>query len=1164
MLNIDRGIKLSDSSSFVNLHVHTEFSLLDGAITIKDLIKKAEGFNMPYVAVTDHGNMFGAVQLFSQCKGTSVKPIIGCEVYVAPGDRRDHAPAKDGQPNNYHLVLLVMNETGYKNLSRLVTMGHLEGFYYKPRIDMEILRLYNEGLIAMSACMKGIVPYYIMKGRMEIAAQKAQELESIFDDNRFYLEVQANGMPEQDDVNKRLRELSKRLSIPLVATNDCHYLNREHAEAHDALLCIQTGKLVDDVDRMRFSTNEFYFKSREEIEKTLGDGYTDALDNTVKIAERCTYQMKFGEYKYPVYHIEGEKSLDDLLKEEARKGLVKRLNQREKEDGPLSEELKKEYKERLEYELDVITKMGFSGYFLIVGDFIDYARKSGIPVGPGRGSAAGSLAVYCLGITNLDPIKYNLLFERFLNPERISMPDIDIDFCMNGRDDVIRYVTQKYGYENVGYIVTFGTMKARGVIRDVGRVLNIPYNDVDKIAKMVPEGPKVTLASAMEEEPDLKKLENGQETERKLLRIAKALEGIARHSSTHASGIVISDKPLVEYLPVIKGQNDEIMTQFTMDQLEKVGLIKFDFLGLKTLTVIKHAVTLIKESTGVELDIDSISLTDEKTFRLCQEGKTTGVFQLESDGMKDLLRRLKPEDFEDLVALVALYRPGPMDWIPDYIDGKHGRRKPNYLHPKLEPILGKTHGVAVYQEQVMQIARDLAGFSMGEADVLRKAMGKKKADLLAEQKEKFVKGCVKNGIEVTLAEKIFAFIEPFAGYGFNRSHAACYALIGYQTAYLKAHYPVQFMAALLTNDMGSPDKTIKNIAECREMGIRILPPDVNESRADFTVVNDAIRFGLAAVKNVGMKAVESIIEARDKDGRFTDIFDFSKRVDGSKVNKRVLEGLIQCGAMDFTGVYRSQLFASVDDVIRVSGANHNPNQLTIFGAMKGDNKGMAALFEFPELNEWNEREKLKREKESLGFYITGHPLNEYQKTAERYATTTIAGLLKSEEHSQVKVAGVIADIKLKRTKKGDRMAVITLEDQSDSVEAVFFPEAFNASSHLLKGDDPVLVTGNVEINENMAKIIAKEVASLETLRQQAIKVIKFSLDEKKVTKAYLEELRDIFFKYPGESSVEFMLEGDNGKKFCICANNHYRVLPCDEMMCEIEERTGQRIPCTYL
>ena len=1154
---------MSDNSTFVNLHVHTEFSLLDGAITIKNLIKKAAGFNMPGVAITDHGNMFGAVQLFTHSKNTGVKPIIGCEVYVAPGDRRDHAPSKDGQPNNYHLVLLVMNETGYRNLSRLVTMGHIEGFYYKPRIDMEILRNYNEGLIALSACMKGIVPYNIRKGRMDIAAQKAREFENIFDDGRFYLEVQSNGMPEQDQLNKKLRELSNELKIPLVGTNDCHYLNREDSEAHDALLCIQTGKIVDDPDRMRFSTDEFYFKSREEMEKTFDGDFTDSLDNTLEIASRCTYEMEFGIYKYPVYHTDEGKGLDDLVREQARKGLQKRLAQREREEGPLSEELKKEYETRLEYELDIITKMGFSGYFLIVGDFIEYARSTGIPVGPGRGSAAGSLAVYCLGITNLDPIKYDLIFERFLNPERISMPDIDIDFCMNGRDDVIKYVSGKYGYENVGYIVTFGTMKARGVIRDVGRVLNIPYADVDKIAKMVPEGPKVTLERAIEEEPDLKKLENGEQTERALLKIARSLEGISRHSSTHASGIVISDKPLVEYLPVIKGQNDEIITQFTMDQIEKIGLIKFDFLGLKTLTVIKHAITLIKESTGQDVDIDSISLTDGKTFRLCQEGKTTGIFQLESDGMKDLLRRLKPEDFEDLVALVALYRPGPMDWIPDYIEGKHGRRKPEYLHPKLEPILGKTHGVAVYQEQVMQIARDLAGFSMGEADVLRKAMGKKKADLLAEQKEKFVKGCVENGINKTLSERIFSFIEPFAGYGFNRSHAACYALIGYQTAYLKAHYPVQFMAALLTNDMGNQDKTIKNIAECREMGIKILPPDVNESRADFTVVSDAIRFGLAAVKNVGIKAVESIIEVRDKDGKFKDLFDFCERVDGSKVNKRVLEGLIQCGALDFADVYRSRLFASVDDFIRMAGANHDPNQLTIFSTMKSDNKGLMALFQFPELDEWSDREKLKREKESLGFYITGHPLNEYKEAVERFASSSIEGLTEIGDRSQVKVAGVIADVKIKRTRKGDRMAIITLEDQSGSAEVVFFPDAFNSSSHLLTGDDPLLVTGIAEINENKAKIIAKEVESLEILRQQAVKIIEFELDEKKITREFLEELRDIFFRYPGESCVEFRMEGDNGRIFHICANDHYRVLPCDEMMCEIEERTGHRIPCSY-
>ncbi|MFC1494048.1 DNA polymerase III subunit alpha [Thermodesulfobacteriota bacterium] len=1154
---------MSDNPSFVNLHVHTEYSLLDGAIPIKKMIKKAADLGMKSVAITDHGNIFGAVQLFTEAAKANIKPIIGCEIYVAPGDRRDHAPSRDGQPNNYHLVLIVMNEAGYKNLSRLVTMGYLEGFYYKPRVDMEILREYNEGLIALSACMKGIVPYNIGKGRMDLAKEKAQELESIFNNGRFYLEVQANGMPEQDELNRKLRELSGEISIPLVGTNDCHYLNKEESEAHDALLCIQTGRIVDDPQRMKFSTNEFYFKSRKEMERTFTDDYSDALNNTLEIAQKCTYEMEFGNYKYPVYYTEGKRDLNEIVRDDARKGLERRIKQREKKEGKLSDELIKEYNDRLEYELDIITKMEFSGYFLIVSDFIEYARKEGIPVGPGRGSAAGSLVVYCLGITNLDPIKYDLLFERFLNPERISMPDIDIDFCMNGRDNVIKYVSDKYGRENVGYIITFGTMKARGVIRDVGRVLNIPYGDVDKIAKLIPEGPKVTLEKAMKEEPELKNLEQGEETEKQLLKVARSLEGIARHSSTHASGIVISDKPLVEYLPLIKGSNDEIITQFTMDQVDKIGLIKFDFLGLKTLTVIKHTIDLIKESTGNEIDIDNISLTDEKTFELCQKGRTTGVFQLESGGMKDLLRRLKPEDFEDLVALVALYRPGPMDWIPDYIDGKHGRRFPEYLHPKLEPILGKTHGVAIYQEQVMQIVRDLAGFTMGEADVLRKAMGKKKVDLIAELKVKFLEGCKKNDIGKKLAEKIFSFIEPFAGYGFNRSHAACYALIGYQTAYLKAHYPVQFMAALLTNDMGNQDKTIKNIAECREMGIEILPPDINESRADFTVVDEAIRFGLAAVKNVGIKAVESIIEIRDSDGKFKDLFDFCERIEGSKVNKRVLEGLIQCGALDFTGIFRSRLFASIDDVVRMSGANHDPNQLTIFSSMKDESKGMMDLFQFPEINEWSDREKLKREKESLGFYITGHPLNEYEKAVQRFATTSIQGMSELEDRSLVKVAGVITDVNIKRTKRGDRMAIVTLEDQTGSSEVVFFPDAFEKVSHLLKGDDPLLVTGIAELNDKKAKVIAKEADSLENKRQQSIKVIEFELDEKKVTREYLEELRDVFFKYPGESSVEFKVDDGNGRTFYICANNHYRILPCNELMCEIEERTGCKIPCTY-
>jgi len=1149
---------------FVNLHVHTEFSLLDGAITINRLMEKAGSIGMDSVAITDHGNIFGAVQLFDNAKKAGIKPVLGCEVYVAPGDRRDRSPSKDGQPNAYHLILLVMNEIGYRNLSRLVTLGHLEGFYYHPRVDMELLKEFNDGLIAFSACLKGVIPYYIEAGRTDIAIKKAKELASIFDKDRFYLEVQANMLPEQEKVNRRLRELSRDLSIPLVATNDCHYLNRNDAEAHDALLCIQTGKTIDETKRLKFSNNEFFFKSRGEMEASLGDGYKDALDNTVEIARRCIYEMEFGNYKYPVFNGHGKKDLNELIAEEARAGLEKRLKQREKEDGPISPELRKEYEERLEYELGVITKMGFSGYFLIVADFIDYARRADIPVGPGRGSGAGSLAVYCLGITNLDPIKYDLIFERFLNPERISMPDIDVDFCMNGRDEVIRYVSEKYGRENVGQIITFGTMKARGVIRDVGRVLNIPYNEVDKIAKLVPEGPKVSLEKAIDEEPALRHLEQGQESEKKLLKISRALEGLSRHASTHASGVVISDKPLVNYLPLFKGANEEIMTQFTMDQIEKLGLIKFDFLGLKTLTVIKHTLKLIEGSTGRKIDIDNIPLDDAKTFKLCQEGNTTGVFQLESGGMKDLLRSLKPEVFEDLVALVALYRPGPMDWIPDYIDGKHGRKKPKYLHPKLEPILSKTYGVAIYQEQVMQIARDLAGFSMGQADVLRKAMGKKKADLLAEQKDKFIKGCEANGINRELAEKVFNFIEPFAGYGFNRSHAACYALIGFQTAYLKAHFPVQFMTALLTQDMGVQDKTIKNIAECREMGIKILPPDINESQADFAVAGDGIRFGLAAVKNVGIKAVESIIQAREDGGPFKDLSDFFTRIEGSKVNRRVLEGLIQCGAFDFTGIHRAKLFASLDTIIKFYGGSRDPNQLTIFSSLAGDNKGFGGMLELADVPEWEQREKLKREKDALGFYITGHPLDEYKREVGLFAAHTVEEILNLKEKAEVRAAGIIENLRMKRTKKGDMMAILDLEDQTGSIEVIVFPDAYSKYSLFLKSEDPLMITGMAEVDENRSKIIAKEIESLGTLRIKAVKAAEIGLDGSSVSKAQLEEIRDVFFRNPGECPVLFRMDmGEGGQDFIIAPDNHYRISPTSEMLKEVEGLTGHKVVLRY-
>ncbi len=1151
---------MTDHSPFVHLHVHTEYSLLDGAIRISQMLKKSRDLGMDAVAITDHGNMFGAVQFYVQAAKAGIKPIIGCELYVAPRDRRDRSPSSDGGPNAYHLLLLVINEEGYRNLSRLVTLGHLEGFYYHPRVDMELLRRHNAGLIAFSGCLKGAIPYFIMTGRIETARERAQELASVFDDDRFYLEVQANNLPEQIKTNKVLKEMSKDLSIPLVATNDCHYLDQPDAEAHDVLLCIQTGKTIEDEKRLKFSNNEFYFKSPLEMGQTLS-GFEEALRNTIHVARRCQYEMEFGNYKYPVFQVPENRSLNEILVDESRIGLKKRLSQKKEEEGAVSKEVIREYEERLDYELDVIQKMGFSGYFLIVADFIEYARRSDIPVGPGRGSAAGSLVAYCLNITNMDPIKYGLLFERFLNPQRISMPDIDIDFCINGRDEVIKYVSEKYGRDNVGQIITFGTMKARGAIRDVGRSLNIPLGEVDRIAKLVPERLGVTLEKALEEEPDLKQLEQANGPAKRLLRISRSIEGLARHASTHASGVVISDRPLVEYLPLFKGPRDEVMTQYTMGQIEKLGLIKFDFLGLKTLTVIKHALKLIEETTGERVQIERIPLDDEATYQLVAQGRTTGVFQLESSGMKDLLRRLRPEVFEDMVALVALYRPGPLgsNMIDEFISGKHGKVRTRYPLPQLESILKETYGVILYQEQVMKIAQVLAKYTLAEADELRKAIGKKKPEVMAKHRARFIEGATGNGVPPLKAEKLFMLIEKFGGYGFNKSHSAAYAMIAYQTAYLKAHYPVQFMAALLTQDMGNQDKTIKNIAECREMGIDILPPDINESQADFSVVGGKIRFGLAAVKNVGLKAMESVIEERERHGPFRDLLEFCKRIEGSKVNRRVLEGLIECGALDFTGIYRSRLFAGLDEVLRISGTNHDPNQLNMFGSLDSGN-GMAwGLSEFPDIEEWDEGDRLRREKEALGFYITGHPLARYINDIERLETNDIQDLPSLKDKSQVKVAGVVEGLKIKRTKKGDKMANVYMEDLSGSIEVVIFPDLFGRIAPLLKRDDPLLVTGTVETGDNSAKILAQDIVTLESVRQNAIEAIELTLDYDNISRGLLEDLLDIVFRYPGDSALYFKVDVPEAREVRISAHDRFRVLPSHELISEIETLIGKKV-----
>ena len=925
-------------ANFVHLHLHTQYSLLDGAIRPSALIDRALEFNMPAVAVTDHGNVFGALEFYNLARKKGIKPIIGCEVYVAAGSRHDRTPPVRGGAGAYHLILLVKNQKGYRNLCRLLTLAYTEGFYYRPRVDKELLAEHNEGLIALSACLHGEVSHNLSGGRVREAEEAARLYRDIFRDRRFFLELQHNGMEEQEKVNQGLLEVSRNCDVPVVATNDCHYLRKEDSKYHDILICIQTGKTVADTNRLKFATDEFYFKSPEEMAAAFSD-VPEAVANTIEIAERCNLEFDLGEHHLPEFPVPPGRTLESMLEEKAKAGLEARLKAMDGGDGQDGEGgVKWRYYERLVKELKVIEGMGFAGYFLIVTDFIEYARSQGIPVGPGRGSAAGSLVAWSLGITNLDPIRYNLLFERFLNPDRISLPDIDIDFCFERRDEVIKYVTEKYGADNVTQIITFGQMKARAVIRDVGRVLDMPYGEVDRIAKLVPPTLNITLKEALAGEPKLKKLVDEDPRVAELMDAAIALEGLPRHASTHAAGVVISNLPLVEYLPLYKGTKDEVVTtQFSMKDVERIGLVKFDFLGLKTLTVIDKALKHIKASRGDELDIDSIPLDDDETYALVASGCSNGIFQLESSGMKELLRKLKPTCFEDLIAAVALYRPGPLQsgMVDDFIKRKHGRVPVVYDLDEVKPILETTYGVMVYQEQVMEIARVLAGYTPGDADVLRKAMGKKIPEEMLKQRARFLDGAKKNKLPRAKAEKIFDLMAKFAGYGFNKSHSAAYALIAYQTAYLKAHYPVEFMAALLSSDMDNTDQVVKYINECRDMNIAVEPPDINGSAREFTVSGPVIRFGLGAVKNVGASAIEEILNLREE-GPFASLVDFLVRVDGRKVNRKVTESLIKSGAFDFTGKPRALLFASLEPAMEAAATvqrDRDSGQHSIFDVL---------------------------------------------------------------------------------------------------------------------------------------------------------------------------------------------------------------------------------------
>ncbi|MBD3381159.1 MAG: DNA polymerase III subunit alpha [candidate division Zixibacteria bacterium] len=1101
------------NADFVHLHNHTQYSLLDGACHIDKFIARAQELNFGALAMTDHGNMFGAVEFYKKAHKAKIKPIIGCEIYVAPREltKKESIP---GEPDGgYHLLLLAKNNTGYKNLIRLVSTGYLEGFYHRPRVDKELLAQYADGLIATSACLQGEISYKIRNNDYKEAEKLAKRFADMFGKENFYLEIQDHGIEEEKKDKLELIKMAKKLGLNLVATNDCHYLHQADSAAHDALMCIQTGKTLQDADRFRYTTDQIYVKSSEEMKELFADA-PEAIENTLKIAEQCNVEIEMGKLILPHFEMPPEfNDLDVYVGHLCRKGVTK-----------LYPEAGERVYSRLDYELDVIRQMGYAGYFLIVKDFIDYARSQNIPVGPGRGSAAGSLVSYSLGITTIDPLRYDLLFERFLNPERVSMPDIDIDFSDRGRDRVIDYVTGKYGQENVAQIITFGTLAARGVVRDVGRVMGIPYTEVDKIAKMIPFKIGQTIDGALAEEPDLARLAETDERIAKLLEYSRTLEGLARHASTHAAGVVISPEPLIEKVPLFKSNTGEVTTQFDMKCSEEIGLLKMDFLGLRTLTVIDDAVTMISKNHGVELDLDNITLEDPKVYELFGRGETIGIFQFESSGMREYMKKLHPESLDDLAAMNALYRPGPLDsgMIDVYIDRKHGREKIEYLHPDMEPILKTTFGVIVFQEQVLQLASELAGFSLGKADILRKAMGKKIADLMAQMKKDFINGCIENDIEKKLAEEIFHQIEKFARYGFNKSHSVGYAYLAYQTAYLKAHYPKEFMAALMTSEMGSTDRIIILKEECRRMGIDLLPPDLNRSMSDFSVEEESIRFGLAAIKNVGKSAVEKIITERSENGPFKSIFDFTARVDISAVNKRMIEAMVMAGALDSLGPDRATLHGTVENAIAYGQSrqiDRNRGQTSLFGESES-----LMINPEPRLAEdvsWTRSQLLAHEKESLGFYISGHPMDKYRPQLALFGTCNSESIDELPDNAQAALGGIITRLKINIDKKGRQMAFVSIEDFTGSLEAIVFSDPFEKHKKLLIQSNMLFFTGRVsKREEEKAKLMVTDVKSLESLANENVSLT-LTLTVSAHKPELIDTVKNLLTRFPGKTRVVF-------------------------------------------
>ncbi len=1150
-------------TEFVHLHLHSEFSLLDGACRIEELLDRVAELKMPALAITEHGNMFSSIAFHDQARKRGINPILGCEVYVAPDDRRN----KSGTPGETanHLVLLAETPEGYHNLIKLVSAGYTEGFYYKPRIDKALLSEHARGLIGLSSCLKGEVATGIRTEQQQKALHAAATYRDMLGPANFFLEMQFQGIEEQKIVNSGLLPIARDLGLPLVCTNDVHYLQNSDFKPHDILLCIGTGKTVNDAERLRYHGDQFYLKTAEEMAAIFKD-VPEALANTVRIAERCNVDLSGTVNHLPKFEVPEGFTLDEYFEHVVREGFQQRLPRlRELAARGLLKRTIDEYERRLTYETEMIKQMKYPGYFLIVWDFIRYAREQGIPVGPGRGSAAGSFVAYCLRITDVDPIEYDLIFERFLNPERVSLPDIDIDFCERRRGEVIDYVTRKYGRENVAQIITFGTMKARAVVRDVARVMDIPYADADRVAKAVPPALDMTLAKALEESPALKEMQQRDERVNELLAIARRLEGMTRHASVHAAGVVIAPRPLTEFVPLYKSPKDEIVTQWAMKEVERIGLLKMDFLGLSTLTLIRDALNEIRRTGGIDLDIDAIPLDDVKTYKLFSDGQTYGVFQFESSGMRELLRKAKPERLDDLIALNALYRPGPLKsgMVDDFIARKQGKTPVKYELPQLAPILSDTYGVIAYQEQVMRIAAELAGFSMGQSDVLRKAMGKKDPRVMAKQREAFVSGAKAKGINEKKATKIFDLMEFFAGYGFNKSHSTTYALLAYQTAYLKANYSWHFFAALLTIEAANTEKLAMYLGECRELGVPILPPDVNSSELAFTVVDEGVRFGLCAVKNVGEGAILSILDVRRQLGRIDSLYTLCEHSDLRLVNKRVLESLIKAGALDSVAQAsgltaasaRARLFATVDRAIDHGGRqqrDRDKGQHQLFGPADDEASPLVRLCDAAA---WTEAQQLAFEKEAIGLYMSGHPLERFSDALKTFGARRIGDLTASE--ADIWVGGIISGLRPLKTRKGERMAVFMLDDIAGSIEVVVFPEAFAKHASLIESDAMLMVRGKFEKDEETARLVTTEMMPITALKERITREVAIHLSVPPHGRPTFEALAELLARHRGDRRVYLELDVRREERpLRVRADVAQRVNPSDRLVAEVEQLCG--------